>query len=232
MAATDFPNDNRTSYQIIAPYYDWIMSHVDYTQWAEYILSLLKKYRCIPKAILELGAGTCSFLKTNRFPAQAMAVVNALAIPFKSRFDLCIMIYDSINYLLNEKEMEKCLREVHGALKHKGLFIFDITTEFNSKVFFQDDLEYEEKDDCAVIRQSWYDKKHKLQHNDFIYFINTENETYKREQESHVQRIYTLSEMQKIIDRAPFVLKGLFDNFSLKTAGPQSERVHYVLQKI
>src|SRR4051794_38940064 len=113
---------DETSYRTIAPFYDWIMAHVDYDGWGRYLGRLWRKYGKDPKNILELGAGTCPFARRDVFPASsnvfytdlspfmlaqahdtnahARVAANAMALPFKSRFDLCLMVYDALNYLV------------------------------------------------------------------------------------------------------------------------------------
>jgi ubiquinone/menaquinone biosynthesis C-methylase UbiE len=243
----------KSTYNIIAPYYDWIMAHVDYHEWALYLRSLWEKHGLSPVKILELGAGTCRFFSSGLFPRNSFSIhtdlsphmlnqpkqadnlkraaADAAFLPFKSTFDMCLMIYDSFNYFLEIKDMERCLTEVYRVLHTGGLFIFDVTTEYNSRVFFEDTVEYSERENCTVIRKSWYDRKQKLQHNNFIYFISKGNGRYVRREEAHIQRIYSMGDMKTMISRSGFALLGCYDNLTFNVAGRDSERIHYVLQK-
>ena len=36
---------DETSYRVIAPYYDWIMAHVDYDGWGRYLVQALEQIR-------------------------------------------------------------------------------------------------------------------------------------------------------------------------------------------
>src|SRR4051812_7616022 len=110
---------DETSYKVIAPFYDWIMAHVDYDGWGRYLARLWNKFGSEPVSILELAAGTCPFRDRRVYPRGArvvytdlspymlrqnspgarnhFAAVNAQSLPFKSAqgrgFQLCIMIY-------------------------------------------------------------------------------------------------------------------------------------------
>src|SRR6185295_14032319 len=89
-----------------------------------------------PVSVLELGAGTCPFASRKVFPrgarvvytdlspfmlrqdgkSRGRAAANALALPFKSDngrgpFQLCLMIYDAVNYLMREEDVSRCLSE-------------------------------------------------------------------------------------------------------------------------
>ena len=47
------------SYDILAPYYDDVMDHVDYTEWYDLILSVVSQYRMkAPVSVFEIGGGT------------------------------------------------------------------------------------------------------------------------------------------------------------------------------
>ncbi|MBF0432902.1 MAG: class I SAM-dependent methyltransferase [Fibrobacteria bacterium] len=243
-----------SSYSIIAPYYDWIMEHVDYQYWADYIKKIFDRFSFYPHSILELGAGTCPFLKTGLYTPSDLVVLsdislkmllhagngqkhhkvatNMCIIPFQTLcFDLCLLVYDAFNYALTEDEALHCLGEVHRILNHGGVFIFDITMEQNSIQFFYDTVDYEEREDCAVTRQSWYDEKKRIQHNNFIYFMKQADGRYIRQEEYHLQRIYLLSEMQELINKTGFIMDGCFNDFTFDQAGEYSERVHFVLRK-
>src|SRR5689334_4185387 len=75
---------DETSYRVIAPYYDWIMAHVDYDAWGRYLSRVWRKFGPEPSAILELGAGTCPFGRRRVYP-DAARVVYADLSPFMLR---------------------------------------------------------------------------------------------------------------------------------------------------
>ncbi len=247
-----------TSYRIIAPFYDWIMSHVDYDAWGAFIRKVWKKQGLHPQSILELSAGTCPFrvrkafakyprivytdlspymLKHSFHSIEGEAInkdrvaVNSLALPFKSQFDACLMIYDSLNYLMEEGDVKKCFKEVFQVLKPGGIFIFDMTTETNSLRYFQHMLAFEEMEGCSFARQSWYDKDVRVQHNEFIFFVKTENGQFLRYEENHTQRIYRLAEIENWIKQCGFNLVDCYSNFRCQPAKENSERIHLILKK-
>ena len=49
--------------------------------------------------------------------------------------------------------------------------------------------------------------------------------------ETHVQRIYTLDELQERIQTSAFELLGAFDGFTFDDGSERSDRVHYVLRR-
>ena len=62
---------------------------------------------------------------------------NYLELDFEDQFDLVIMIYTDLGVLLPE-EREELLDKIYRALKHKGIFIFDLLNERNLEEKFQE----------------------------------------------------------------------------------------------
>lgn len=244
---------DETSYRTIAPYYDWIMAHVDYDAWGRYLARLWKKYGSEPRSILELGAGTCPFARRDVFPASASVIysdlspfmlsqapalspdcrvaANALALPFRNRFDLCLMVYDAINYLMEEGDVSRCFRECLRVLAPGGLFIFDVTTEANSRKHFHQAVDFGELEGCTYFRESHFDRESHLQGNDFIFFVESREGHWRKVKESHQQRIYKVERLKSLAGKAGFRVEGLFEGFTFRPGKEGSERVHFVLRK-
>lgn len=244
---------DETSYRIIAPYYDWIMAHVDYDAWGRYLGRLWKKHGSAPRKILELGAGTCPFARRDVFPPEAMVVysdlspfmlsqapvlspdsrvaANALALPFKGPFDLCLMVYDALNYLMDDEDVDRCFRETLRVLAPGGLFIFDVTTEANSRKHFHQAVDYGELEGCTYFRESRFDKESRVQGNDFIFFVEGSGDNWRKVKESHQQRIYKLDRLKALAKKAGYKLEGMFEGFTFRPGREASERVHFVLRK-
>ncbi len=290
---------DETSYQTIAPFYDWIMAHVDYDAWGRYLQKVWQKMGVDAKSdvkgasksdlkanenhqsknlkILELGAGTCPFARREVYPSEATVIysdlspymlnqahdvaknnrvaANVLALPFKSSFHLCIMIYDAINYLMDENDIEKTFQEVFRLLDENGVFIFDITTEENSKRHFDHAVDYGEMEGCTYFRESGFDPETKVQSNDFIFFVeqklsvkqkeksslnddlNSETKPdpkpyrWKKIKENHQQRIYSIETMRNLAMEAGFIVSGIYEGFTFRAARDTSERIHFVLRK-
>jgi len=143
MSAQDRFND-------IAPYYDAIMSHVDYERWVTVASALAD---LLPRGFLHLDAacGTGTLLKRLRragwhsvgcdlspamvrtgqrdYPRVPCAVADLRALPFTGVFDFATCLFDSVNFLLDTCDLEKAFAEISAALKEGGLFYFDVVTE-------------------------------------------------------------------------------------------------------
>ena len=242
-------------YQALAPHYNRVMSHVDYPGWARYLKALWRTYHGTkpPARILEIAAGTCPFAAHPIFPkaftvftdlsptmlqvgAQHAAprpriACDARALPFKEPFDLAVMIYDSLNYLLQDQDVLLALKETHRMLQPGGLFMFDVTTATCSRRHFADSLDFEELDGCTSVRASRYDADSRVQLNLFTLFVAGSDGRYDRREEIHRQRIYPISTLRRLASRAGFTVRACLADFSFKPGTERSERLHFVLQK-
>ncbi|MDB5105202.1 MAG: Methyltransferase type 11, partial [Fibrobacteres bacterium] len=221
--------------------------------WGRYLSRLWRKHGTEPRAILELGAGTCPFARRDVYPPEAKVIysdlspfmlsqgpvlspdcrvaANALALPFKGPFDVCLMVYDAINYLMREEDVERCLDETLRVLAPGGLFIFDVTTEANSRKHFHQAVDYGELEGCTYFRESHFDRDARIQGNDFIFFVERGGDNWRKVKESHQQRIYKLDRVKAMAKKAGYKVEGVFEGFTFRPGREASERVHFVLRK-
>ncbi len=240
-------------YSVIARGYDFIMSHVDYDFWATFIDGLLWHLYPNPHSILELGCGTGSFAMhlqplgnyayhgTDLCPemidvAREKVSEAGLSITFdiadfsnykvEKPFDIVILLYDGLNYLTEKAQVASMLACTYEALKPGGIFFFDQSTPANSinnEEFFSDEGEL---DGFSYVRGSEYDRETRLHTTTFE--IKTAGRTFFEE---HVQRAYTLEDIQELILATGFDIEQAFDGFSSDIADDESERIHWIVRK-
>jgi len=232
--------------------YDHLMDHVNYQGWAEFIQSILEKkiknYQA--QVILDASCGTANFylhFKTDlrfinadlsypmlkiaktKIPGKEIVCQNMLHLPFKQKIDLILSLYDSINYLQNEEEVLSFFEESKKVLRENGVLIFDITTIYNSKNFFNNNQYIgrlqNENYDIPYERSSYYDAIGHFQHNDIIIYENG-----KTHVENHKQKVFAISTYKKLIRNAGLQLIGAFRDFTFENAEENSERVTFVVQ--
>lgn len=135
------------NYDQFAPYYDQLMGNRHAT-W-KHIRKLLNGHLGSGKAVLELGCGTGSVLKSfprNMHLVGLEASMGMLAIAKKKvphaalycqdmsnfrlprKFDIIICVFDTINHLTSFKSWVSLFRGVSKHLNPGGAFLFDINT--------------------------------------------------------------------------------------------------------
>ncbi len=241
-------------YSALAPLYDRIMSHVNYTLWLDLIKKITERY--FPggaPAILELGGGTgtlgamllkqgysccssdVSFAMCRQARRKGIPVfcADARHIPVRKVFSLIIFLYDGINYLQSLDEYRSLFGEVYTHLVPEGYFLFDITTEANSEQNFVDMMDAEDFGESSYLRHSYYDRKTKIQYNDFTIYAKSAapGALYEKYGELHDQKIFTVDEILSVLPHDRFSVTGIWDNFSTKKYSARSERIHFLVQK-
>lgn len=245
-----------TIYGDFAYYYDRLMSDVDYSQWAEYIVKIMDHYNCKPGLIADLGCGTGSFcLEMDKRGyemigidasvemlscAEQKAVASGADILFLnqdiSSFELygtvdvftCLM--DSLNYITYKKDLKKMFRLVRNYLNPGGLFIFDINSPYKFEEILSSNIFCETSEDVSYIWQNDYDPKTGICRFDLTFFVK-EGMYYRRFDEIHYERNYGIGELEQMLQNAGLSVKGICEAFSLKKPGKKCERVFFACMK-
>ena len=240
-------------YTELAYVYDALMDHVNYPAWSEYIAAVLGRFKPDARTILELACGTgslslelvrrgfsvtCSDISppmlrraAGKFRQSEMPVrifaADIRTLPVTAYFDAVLCLYDSMNYLTTPDDFSKAVREAASAVASGGLFVFDVCTIRNSELFFNDRTMVVTCGNVTYERICRYDRTKRIQENHFVF----ERPGGKPVTESHYQKIYRLDEIERMLEGAPFIEIGRFDDMSFESGSENSERVHFVLQK-
>ncbi len=242
-------------YSQIAPFYDYLMRHVNYARWYEYLTALFNMHLLHHESILEIACGTGILLEkfsldgwkvygfdysrqmAQRARRRLQKVENDPAIwvgdmrqfALSHPVDAVICLYDSINYCLDEDELLRALACIYNALSPGGLLIFDAVTVRNCKKNFQNFYEKDEFGDIEYIRQSHFEAKTRSQINEF--FITVHENGSRRFYEQHVQHIFPIATFENLLKKFQWEIIGIFDNFSRRPGSEKSDRVHFVVRK-
>ncbi len=240
-------------YTALAAGYDAVMAHVDYDAWATYVHILLQVHHPDPQSILELGCGTASLALalqprgSYRYRAtdgsaqmidiaRRKATLEACPIEFdvadftdfrvEEPVDAVVLLYDGLNYLLEEDQVRALLRCAYDALRPGGIFLFDQSTPANSlnnEDYFEDEGRTR---NFAYTRQSHYDAAKRLHTTSFTLTVGNEHF-----HEQHVQLAYSLGEIRALVQQTPFVEAAAYDDFTKNAATDDSERIHWILRR-
>ena len=224
------------------------MGHVDYQGWADFIITLFKKYGDNIHNVVDGGCGTgtlASILEKKGYRVagfdHSLEMIRLAhrksSIPYWQGdlrsislcpgWDVFLCLYDTIQYLTPE-EIKRMLLEVKSILKEGGILIFDVVTENHVLRYWANYTEIDSDKNWRMIRRSWFDRNGRLQHTEFEISFLEEKKVY---QEHHVQRIYKLEEVEQIGEKTGFHILGRFDDFTLNPGNEKSDRVHFVFQR-
>lgn len=244
------------AYTSFALVYDDLMNNIPYQEWTNYVIRLLKQYGVCDGLLLELGCGTGSM--TQLLAKQGFDMIgidNSIEMleiaqekAIKDNFDIlylnqdmrefelygtvnaCVSICDSMNYILELDDLAEVFRLANNYLEPSGYFIFDLNTEYKYQTQMADFTIAEDKEDHSFIWENYYDEAEKINEYDLSIFIKEEDDLYRKYQETHYQRAYSLDEVKEAIAKGGMEFVTVYDAFTFDPPKENSERV-YVIAK-
>ena len=252
------------AYSEFAQVYDLFMDNIPYDQWCEYLVTLLKKYGVDDGLILELGCGTGNISEAlrkkgydmigidNSAEMLSVAIEKSMEVEDESlpqslylcqdmrEFELygtvraIVSICDSMNYIIEEEDLLEVFRLVNNYLDPKGIFIFDMNTEYKYREILGENTIAENREDASFIWDNYYDEEEQINEYDLALFIPEEiqGETlYRKYEEVHYQRAYSLETVKNLLEQAGMEFVTVYDAFTHHAPQEDSERVYIIARE-
>ena len=245
------------AYTSFARVYDTFMDNIPYEEWAEYLTALLKEYNVTDGLVLDLGCGTGTM--TELLASKGYDMIGAaysedmLEIAMEKRaesghdilyllqdmreFELygtvraVVSVCDSVNYITEEEDLEEVFRLVNNYLDPKGVFIFDFKTLYNYQTVLGDRTIAEKREECSFIWDNYYYEDEKINEYELTLFIQDEGDMYRKFEEIHYQRAYTLEEMIRLVKASGLEFVTAYDAFTKNAPNEKSERIYIVARE-
>lgn len=142
-----------------------------------------------------------------------------------------VCVCDSINYLLEEREVEEVFTLVNNYLYPGGLFIFDFNTVYKYGQVIGDTTIAENREDCSFIWENYYHQEEKINEYDLTIFVKEQGGLFRRFEETHYQKGYTLEEMKGLIEKAGLELLLTLDADTHEMPCDSSERIYMIARE-
>ena len=247
------------AYTSFAVVYDTFMDNVPYEEWADYLWRLLQEYGIADGLVLELGCGTGSMTELLALKGYDMIGVDnsedmlelAMEKRIESGHDILyllqnmqefelygtvravVSVCDSVNYVTDEEELTEVFRLVNNYLDPQGVFIFDFNTEYKYQEILGEQVIAEEREECSFIWDNYYDEEQKINEYELTLFVQSQEdpELYRKYQEVHYQRAYTLERIRNLIEKAGLRYVTAYDAYTKDAPLYTSERICVVAQE-
>jgi SAM-dependent methyltransferase len=235
------------------------MFDINYPEWVDYIETIFKNYDIQPELIADLGCGTGSFCLemagrgynmigidiSTEMLSRAMLKLESQGVEREkvlflnqdmSRFELfgtvdaIVSLLDSINYITDKNDLKRMISLVENYLNPGGLFIFDVNSVYKFEKIFSNNVFYSIDDKITYIWENTYDMKTKLCKFDLTFFI-CQNEYYKRFDEVHFERAYSIEELSEIVEDSGLELLKVYEGLSFCKPSINSERLFFICKK-
>jgi SAM-dependent methyltransferase len=143
-----------------------------------------------------------------------------------SSFNLVTCFYDSMNYLVNDGDLDRVCAGVARALRPGGHMFFDMNTAAEYATWDARDSITHDGRDCLVYNQLNYDPDSGLATGRIVWFVR-ELDRWWRGEETHTERAWSDAEVRVALSGAGMALVGRYDP-SGNAAAEQAPRVVYV----
>jgi len=250
------PGEVASPYSLFAHCYDHMMRSIDYRAWAVSVDKVFSQFSVPNKRVLDIACGTGSFiihLAALGYDCMGMdisqqmvvrsrenAKKHGVKIDFKQadmrsfdisgQIDAVVCLHDSINYITSSRDILKVFAAVEKVLVPGGIFIFDVSTRHNITENFAGHTFSENFEDYSYIWRNRFNRLTGKAVADLEFLIKKAGET-RFGRERHVQQIYPLFYVRRLIKKSPFTLLSVYDGFTQKDISPGSEEVTFVVRK-
>lgn len=244
-------------YAGFAAVYDLFMDDVPYGEWRQRIVEVLKEYGIEEGLVLDLGCGTGTLTELLAESGYDMIGVDAseemleLAAEKKARsghdilyllqdmreFELygtvraVISVCDSVNYITEEADLLQVFRLVNNYLDPGGIFLFDINTVYKYETLLRENTIAENREEGSFIWENYYDPKERLNEYDLTLFIRQEDGLYRKYEETHFQRAYSVEQIRRLVEEAGMEVLKVWDAQTGQEPGEDAERIHVIARE-
>ena len=244
------------AYTDFALVYDTLMDNTPYEVWCERVVSILKESRIKNDIVLDLGCGTGTLTEllakkgydmigvdlSYEMLARAMEKREQSGLPIlylqqdMREFELygtvkaVVSVCDSLNYLLEDEDVIETFKLVNNYLDPEGLFIFDFNTVHKYRDVIGDTTIAENREDCSFIWENYYHEEECINEYEVTFFIK-EGEYFRRFEETHYQRGYTVEEMKTFLIQAGMDFVSMKDADTWDEVTGESERICIVAKE-
>lgn len=244
------------SYEGFAHLYDRLQEDVPYDDYVKYYTKLLERFGGKKGLCLDLGCGTGNMtlrLSDMGFDmigvdastemlevAREKAAGEGKNILFLNQdmrefelygtVGLTVSTLDCINYVTDFDDLVEVFRHVNNYLDPGGIFIFDINSAYKLEHILGDNTYVSDGEDIFYSWQNSYDEEEKTC-TFYLSFFERVGDMYRRFDEEHVERAYSVDEIKSALERAGLELLGAFDDLSFEEVKENSERIFFAARE-
>ena len=233
--------------------YDKLSFDIEYEKYASNIKGLCEKNHIKKENMLELAAGSGMLTRfffddfknidaldlssdmlnvfAEKYDPANVNLIHYDIVDFcnENSYDLIVILLDSINYLTEEGDLGKLLRNSYRNLKKGGLLVFDINSVYKMREIFGSNCYVYEYEDIFYTWDNYLEDDLVDMHLDF--FIENEDGSYRRVREFQQERVYEIDEVLRFAREAGFKDIEIFDEDDMGEVKDDSLRILFSLKK-
>ena len=244
-------------YADFAQVYDRLMQDVDYTDWAAYYASLLLKAGIAPGALVtECACGTGSlslplsetYTLTGLDISQEMLSIAAAKLrrhgknvtlvrqdmqklTLMKQQDAILATCDGVNYLRDEKSLQRFFTAAFEHLKSDGALCFDVSSVYKLQHILGNNTLTNTQGDVHYIWHNDWDEAKRLLQMELHLYVREAQELYRYLSEHQLQKAWSADELKLQLELAGFSDITIFGDMTFSPPDEQSPRLHIMALK-
>lgn len=245
------------AYTGFAAVYDMFMDNIPYGEWCTYLEDILKEYGVEDGLVLDLGCGTGKLTRLLAGDGYDMIGVDIsedmleIAMEHQAEeggeilyllqdmreFELygtvraVVSICDSMNYLMEYEDLVQVFSLVNNYLDPKGIFVFDLNTPYKYQKILGEQTIAENREEGSFIWENYYDEEEAVNEYDLTLFIREEDGRFRKYEETHYQRAYSLKTVKMALKEAGMEFVEAYDAFTKEPPKEDSERIYVIARE-
>ncbi len=242
--------ENKAYTSSFASIYDDIMGAVPYNLWYEYLHEIMDYYNLKANKVIDLACGTGNmsilFAQNNYCvsgidisedmlsEARRKATMLDQKIEFidsdlrdiniSGKFDMAFCVFDSLNYILNIKDLEKVFKNVYKTLDKEGFFIFDMNT-IRRLMSIKPGQTVINGEKYSCIWEDTIDHKRKLWQVKLKIYLKESGEYHE---ELHQETGYKIQEVKDLLRKVGFKYVDVYNSYTFSKADDNDNRIYFI----
>ncbi len=135
-------------------------------------------------------------------PSAEFMLGDARSLRLLPLYHAAVSTFDSLNHVMEARELREVFRHVHDALAEDGRFLFDLNMEAGYRARWRGTYAIVESDNVCVVRAA-YDAERRIGRNDITMFREDAG-GWRRSDVTLLQRCYPEGEVRSALEEAGF----------------------------
>ncbi len=220
-----------------------------YHNYFRFISVVLRKLNKKPDKILDIACGSgilAKLLMDKSYDIQGLDVSeNMLKVArrkgvtcrkgdirnfkIQEKFDLVICTFDSLNYILTPRDLQKSFKSVNKHLNKNGVFIFDMNSDYKiNKIAPKFLTQFSKTGNVHVI---WLNSHKPNRWIAEMIMFDKSGSGYKKFYEKHIEKAYKFADITRMLKKSSFKIMGVYSDFKLNKVKKNSSRWFFVVRK-
>ncbi|PIC78505.1 SAM-dependent methyltransferase [Sporosarcina sp. P19] len=244
-----------SSYSAFASIYDELMNDIPYDAYVE--LLDLASAGVSGKKVLDIGCGTgllsamlakkgahvtgidlsADMLEVASRRAQSLSLdIRFIEQPMQrldveDTFDAAVISIDSLNYVIEQRDVVETFRRIYGALATGGVLLFDVHSLCKmDEIFLEGPFVFDNRRIAYIWQTAPGEENHSI-YSELAFFVKQEDDSYQRFDEVHMQRSFAVPEYVQMLEEVGFHIERIFADWEDEAPEEESERIFFQVRK-